>query len=835
MAHRIILRAHIAAVGMAVAFAGQDARAQSAASGALTLEEVVVTAQRRTDTVHNIPMSIAAVTPDDIENKGIKTAQDLARFVPALRVGTDNSSVNGNLDIAVRGIRGGAGAATTGVYIDDVSITQRTVNNPMPGGTVIPQLIDLERVEVLRGPQGTLYGGSSEGGTIRLITPGPNMTSTSGRVRVEGTSTRSGDPSYDVAGVFGMPIVADKLGFRVSAEYRKDGGYIDNVSRFTGNTIGRNLNDSSFTTLYASLAWVPVDDLKVTFNYFYTKRKHDTSDSYWDNIPAFTARTNLSAGPNATLTNYGPFNMFGPYNSGLNSNIGDAFYTSDAQLKPLLNRNSHDMKLPSLVIDYANDVIALKAVTSYVETNNQGAFNYSYADVVSQTGAGSPFLPNLREYSSVFNQNATNKTKGEEIRLSSNNPEASLKWLVGLYYNKNDYVGTSTINANLGDALSSAIGVPFPPSFNGVILNFPEQASEKQYAVFTEATYAITPKWKATAGLRYTDDEVSIQAFQGGALFNPGNPTLLLQSANVKLKEKPVTPKFGMQYLVDADLNFYLNAAKGFRAGGANNDLRQSTCVSSLIQTFGAVNNQPLQFSSDSLWSYEAGAKSRPWGGRATIDASVFYIDWKNPQTRFFLPCAQPINISANANIVSKGADLSATLLVMEGLTANLAVGYTDAKWDGAVNTGPGTPTIYNEGDRIPYTPKWTVAVAGEYDFTAFQRKAFVRADFQMQSSFVLGTGVGTTNWNPDNFDLPSSESVNMRMGIALDFAEIALFVNNVTDSTDKLDRTGLSPGAVGRTGCLNGSCSQFLNNLPGAQVTTFRPRTFGLTLNRRF
>jgi len=261
----------VASVSGAVALiiAGQAGAQQSAD----VLEEVTVTATRQVDTVNRVPLSIQAVTQDNLDRQGIKNSADLVRAVPGL------SSVanpgGGQQTFSIRGIVGGTGAATTGVYLDDTNLTKRANGGvAQNNGVIAPLLYDLARVEVLKGPQGTLYGGSSEGGTIRYITPTPSLTELTGSVRAEGSTMGSRSAiSDEVAGAFGGPIVQDKLGFRASAIRRYTGGWIDLVSAYNGQMLREDANSSTEWAARASLLWQISDGVSAQLSGYHVDNK----------------------------------------------------------------------------------------------------------------------------------------------------------------------------------------------------------------------------------------------------------------------------------------------------------------------------------------------------------------------------------------------------------------------------------------------------------------------------------------------------------------------------------------------------------------------------------
>src|ERR1700722_12366404 len=225
-----------------VAYAADDAGAtNNGADGGIVLQEVTVTATRRSEEINKVPLNVTAYTPELMDDQGVRQIDDLARLTPDLQfTHTSGAAGNNSSNIAIRGVFSDVGAATTGVYVDDTPIQMRNVG--YWNANAFPQIFDLERVEVLRGPQGTLFGAGAEGGAVRFITPEPGLQKYSGYVRSEIAETLAGGPSYETGAAIGGPIVDDKLGFRVSAWGRNDGGYIDRVSPDTGQTVDSNAN-----------------------------------------------------------------------------------------------------------------------------------------------------------------------------------------------------------------------------------------------------------------------------------------------------------------------------------------------------------------------------------------------------------------------------------------------------------------------------------------------------------------------------------------------------------------------------------------------------------------
>jgi outer membrane receptor protein involved in Fe transport len=420
-------------------------RPAQVAEGANTIQEVVVTATRQTSTVNKVALSITATTQKQLDQQGVKNAQDFARATPS--VVFTRSSGEGNPNIAIRGISSTLGAPTTGIYLDDTPIQKRGTNGAVTGnGSPTPVIFDLDRIEVLRGPQGTLFGSGSEGGTVRFITPQPSLTKYSVYARSEVSTTQGGSPSYEFGAAVGGPLVEDKLGFRISAWDRHIGGYLDHVNIYDGTTLAKDTNSGHQFVGRIAVAWQPTPDLKIT-PAFYTSVDHvDDQDTFWENIPQFTTNagtftnkvrigpptTGLAPNtngfyyqfPTATIPSYtfGPYNFFGPGKTGVglytNNNCGACtaytpFGPSQVQIGAQtvngvvypaqtitipgqqkganggVTQNSprtNTLTIPSIEIEYNLPHMTFKSITSYSADNSSG-------DNLGQIGARTSFAP----------------------------------------------------------------------------------------------------------------------------------------------------------------------------------------------------------------------------------------------------------------------------------------------------------------------------------------------------------------------------------------------------------------------------------------------------------
>ena len=266
----LFMTSALGCAGLATAAFAQAAPAPNANA----IEEVVVTATRQTSTVNKVALSVSAVTQKNLDQQGIRSVADLSAQVPGFTYRVSGGDNNPNLTL--RGIGGNAiagtsGAApTTGVYIDDQPLMKRNANGLLTGsGSPVPLLYDLDRIEVLRGPQGTLYGGSSEGGPLRFIMPSPSLTTYSGSARV-GWSTMAGGGMGNEEGIaLGGPIVQDKLGFRIAGFRQDRPGWVDEFSEFDGHQFASNVNWGQDYSLRGALLWQISPDFKATISVFH--------------------------------------------------------------------------------------------------------------------------------------------------------------------------------------------------------------------------------------------------------------------------------------------------------------------------------------------------------------------------------------------------------------------------------------------------------------------------------------------------------------------------------------------------------------------------------------
>jgi iron complex outermembrane receptor protein len=363
-----------------------QAAAAPAVSGAI--EEVVVTATRQTSTVNKVALSVSAVTQKSLDQQGVRNVADLATQVPGFTFRTTGG--DNNPQLTLRGVGGNAiggtsgSAPTTGVYLDDLPVMKRNANGLLTGsGSPLPLLYDLDRVEVLRGPQGTLYGGSSEGGTLRFITPNPSLTTYSGQARVGVSAMQGGGIGNEEGFALGGPIVQDKLGFRLSAFRQDRPGWVNSYSEYDGHQFHSQNNKGNDYSLNFKTMWQATDNFKVTVSVFHQSNYDQDGSTVRTTSPAINVplRTfNNSGTVNGVRFSF-PATVFGGYtipgqawlnNSAKNGVVNGLYLTAtDVQYVPSPRRTI--FTVPSVALDYNwHDKLALKSITSYTDDRTSG-------------------------------------------------------------------------------------------------------------------------------------------------------------------------------------------------------------------------------------------------------------------------------------------------------------------------------------------------------------------------------------------------------------------------------------------------------------------------------
>jgi outer membrane receptor protein involved in Fe transport len=674
---KMTIAALLSSSAIAIALNAQAAATTSSADGWDSSSEVVVTALKHSSTVQTTPASIDAVSGSDLQARGITSLATLAQGTPGVSLKSEGPS---QTEIEMRGMTSSGGnSATVGFYLDDIPLSGPA--NGQNGHVVIdPDLYDLNRIEVLRGPQGTLFGSGSMGGTVRLITNQPDPTGYHASAQSILSGTDGGSFNHADNVMVNIPLVKDKLALRIVGSESYTSGFIDRVVEYpfpqvdSTGTIRGNVSTAPVQTQYpgsndyqlyatrVTLLWLLTPNLSITPSFFYETSKQNGISAY-DSVSA------TNENPGAGLAHYEPFDIPEPL--------------------------TDDFKAYSLAIDYDFGWADLTSATSYwtrVSTQTEEAseaFNNpdtgvtNFVNGVNSSGQGyygpngsGPEVGYERDLSSQFS---------EELRLTSKGA-GRLTWVAGAYYSH--FNSTWTFNGTTPNFSSyTDLGTLLPgntpaPAITPNWFDAYEPSTNSQLAAFGDVTYALTDALKLDAGGRFTYDAYRFSSCITGWGSAQGAATPSCTGL-ITLYNTSFNPKFTASYTLSHDLMAYATVASGFRPGGGN----------ALYPTTGLVwgaafaemnytgTKFPSTYNSDTVWSYEVGEKARFLDRRLTLNASAYYERWNNIQLEAY-PDDWALNINGNhANIY--GAEVDFAAILGGGFDFNISAGYVDAILDG--------------------------------------------------------------------------------------------------------------------------------------------------------
>ena len=817
--------------------AGASAGADTGSGG---LEEIVVTATRHEESLSKVPISVSAYTQESMDVRGIKDFTDVVRFTPGVTIDADQTN-----SISIRGISSSGGAGTTGIYIDDTPIQIRALGfNP---DDTLPKTFDLDRVEVLRGPQGTLFGAGSEGGTVRYIMTQPSLTKFSSYARAETSYTQGGSESYEAGVAAGGPIIDGVLGVRASAWFRRDGGYIDRVDPTTLSVLDKNANHDETTVLRFAATWAPIEGVTVTPGILYQDRERNDISIWWPLYSDPSADRYVSANP----TPRGEPDRYVLPSLKISADVGPVQVISNSSFYRRKDTSGYDGTLYNL--SYYQTIGAPAAGFGLTGTPCGGTC-YPLLD-----GSGVHLPPGQESYRSPATVTNQQDNVTQEIRLQSNDPASRITWTVGAFFSVNrtysleeihDPQVDSLFSTLYGDTIADLFGTPLNADGSSYLPRGDSYLNQlighdRQLAGFGEAVWSLTDQLKLTTGMRYSKVDYTFSSYNdgpqnGGAVYGSGED-----------HEQPKTYRAGLSFQQDANNLYYATYSTGFRIGGANSLIPYNLCQSD-FQNFGISDNPP-SYKSDTVKSYEIGSKNN-FNNRFRIATSAYYIKWNNIQQTVLLPSCQLSYITNLGTAVSKGADLQADIAVTDSFTIESAIGYNDAYYAtsaypctaGASACGP----VAAAGDAIvgqsltPSSP-WTITVGAEYKFRVFDHDSFVRMDYEHETKNNRptaaedgtpgpngGTGntvqylsctTNTATYQTCQYTPSSTTFVSMRGGVSFGNMNLAAFVDNLFDThtTTNFNYQGVDP---------------YQSPAPTALYRnfTFRPRTIGLTFTYR-
>lgn len=753
--------------------AGAAVSPEPAAEASQGSEDIVVTATRRSETVRNVPFNIQAITGDALEKTGATKITDFARMVPGLSF-TDGGARSGVL-LVLRGLRTGderGVGSTTAVYVDDIPMDM-----PYRGAPLDLSLVDVERVEVLRGPQGTLYGGGSIGGTVRYISKKPDFDAVEGRVSGELSSTRHGDLNYNTTATINLPV-SSWIAVRANIGRFDNAGFIDNVTLGTNN-----VNDDRTTSGRVAVLMQPASNLDINLSYYRQTAHYGELDDQLESHPALTVDYAFPA---------------------------DARYTA---------------QLANLSVNYDFGWAKLTSSTSYVDERLTSATDdtFEIRDMILASFIDPDDLP---EFVTVTERRAKAYSLTQEVRLVSNS-DSAFDWIIGGYYNK----------MRVRENQQESILLPFPgqadfeqniigaPLSDGKEFTYAIDNKTRQVAVFGELKYHFTEAWQASVGGRYFDVRGIGSFYAIDQLFDrdadgfartipvPGD------YSNGRYREKGSIWRFNSSYKFGRDGLVYVTIAQGFRPGGFN-----------LVTSQTGIPPEGRQYESDNLVSYEIGGKFSLLRNRIYLNSSIFRIDWSDIQTTFRTALGADY-LSNAGKAVSQGLELELATrdILTPGLSFNLGYAYTDAKLTESIED------LGFKGERTPMVPRHTLSFTTDYSAEIANG---VRAGLTWITSYTggsygdfgrfkpirePGTGelVPDTQANRQYLPIDSYWLTNVSLRIEGDSWSARVFADNLFDVRYKTSRR------------FDNATSRFAG--PDVRYTASRPRTIGIELTKSF
>ena len=793
-------RASLLAGLSCLALASTPAAAQDAPSNSYDGNEIIVTATKRDASLQDVPFSINAQTEQAIERANASTIEDLSRNVAGLTV---QNLGPGQSQVSVRGVSAGQIARDqpgvkeqVGVYLDE-SVVSLSLFTPDL------DLFDLNRVETLRGPQGTLFGSGSVGGTLRYITNQPTTDRVEGKVEGNVNLVDGDDFGGHLKGAVNLPL-SENLAMRAVGYYTRYAGFINALRE--GGGVSEDVNSGERYGGRFSLLWQPAEGLSITPRVVYQK---------------------------VTTDGFNRQEVYNLYANQFTTTRPQVTFEERQQYLLLDEAFEDEVKLFDLTMSYDGDTIGLTSVTSYTDrdilvSRDASALTGSVSADLGFPDAGILLPSNLVDTTGV-------KQFTQEVRVNSAG-DGPFQWLIGGYYAnvKRDYTQRlptpgydAVTDATLGDGTSAAVANGFGPNspYNADI---PYDLS--QLAIFGEVSYDFTERLTATVGGRYyAFDET--RRFVSGGLFTNGD------NDRDKTSSTGFSPRLLLSYDVADGITLNAQASKGFRLGGVNDPLNLPLCDGGVpngpdAETFGG---RP-RYDDETLWNYEGGVKAQ-FGG-ITFNAAGFYTKINNLQvTADAGSCSSRIVFNADAHTMGLEFELSASPVT--GLDLGLSGSYVEAEFDSTLTRPNGTVIEgIRDGNRLPSVPKFQMSANATYSFPidpSSDTNAFVTASFQHVGSRY--TQPGDQENNPRTFvhgftfggapigsattldlKLPDYQLVNLGAGIEFpDELEISVYVNNLFDENALLafDR---ERGGRARLG-----------------FATNQPRTFGVTVRKGF
>ena len=721
---------------------------------------IIVTATKRASTVQDVPFSINAQTAADLQRAHAQSIEDISRNVAGLTV---QNLGPGQSQVSIRGVSAGQVVRDqpgvkeqVGIYLDESPISLSLFTPDF-------DLFDLNRVETLRGPQGTLFGAGSVGGTIRYITNQPKLDTLEGSVEAGVDVAKGGDMGYDAKGALNIPINS-VAAVRGVAYYSHFPGFIDAV----GPAAGKNVNDGQRYGGRLAVLLQPNDNLKIT------------PRAVWQR---------------ATANGFNREEIYNLYDNQFTTGAAGTDLGRRTIYLKLPERFKDQTSLYDLNVAYNFGPAELTSVSSYMHRNilvsrDASALTGSVSVDLRFPPAGINLASNLRD-STRLDQLT------QELRLASTG-SGPLQWVFGGFLTRSERTYHQRLptpgydaftDATLGAGTSAAVDNGFGLHDNPYHADLPYVDTQK--ALFGEASYKIS-QFKLTAGGRWYDFHEHRRFHSGGLFSNDDDRT-------DRTKSNGFSPRGIISWQPDRSLSVNVQVAKGFRLGGVNDPLNVPLCSGSDIATFGHFQS----YQDETSWNYEAGVKYSKHG--VTVNAAAFYNDLKNLQVTLDAGSCSSRIVFNVPKAHSEGVEAEVSVHPLDGLELSFAGSVLNSKFGSSVTSGGTVVEGIRKGNRLPTVPKYQFAATANYE-TRFNSNSdwYVNGSVQQignrftQPSDQEPISAGLTWFDPvtglssppggittplGTFKLPAYTLVNAAIGLKWDSGlDVSIYVNNIFD-----------------------------------------------------
>ena len=832
--------------------------ASAAAPAVSELEEVIVTADRRDQRLQDVPSAVTAISAESLLERGANDFGSYFRTVPGAALAELGTQGN---EVKLRGVGNGTAqlSPTTAVYFGDVPVIS---TGPSINSSYNFRLVDMERIEVLRGPQGQLYGANSLGGAIKNIPHEPDMKSFGATVSGSGFDTQGGAGSYDGDASVNIPIIAGVLAARVAGYYSREGGWFDNVYKGgvplislvppgppippplwgpagvnplrwafgitarSNPAIGaytapanneQDVNSQDVKGARVILRWIPSDRLSADLTVV-GEQKHTAGTTWATDIPnnplgkLIPPLPPFPPGPGPKIYPGLPGGFSGPPTVGVPntttaSPIRYLYPTSAANYQQAngLDAKANDkIFLASLAVDYDLGFSTLRGLVAHWDRTEAldtdlGIFGYIYTGVFA-------------EVPTRVHREDNPKNTIEELRLTSKS-QGPLTWIAGLYHEKVDQSYTALTSDLSGldifyhIALTQAAAHFGPPPTTPLMGLQDEKYTDEQYAAYGELAYDLTSTFNAALSFRgFTLDQTA-------KIVNSGFQYAGQPNTDRKHNDHIFTPKLNLSWKPTKDQLYYVTAAEGYRTGITNNDVPLNLCTAELAAAGSPAGLQPTR--PDKLWNYELGAKMAFADRRVTVNGAIYHIDWSNLQSQVIMSGLAPIPQASRCNFPAifnvgkatiEGLELEVNALLSNHLRLDWSFASTNPRYE---SNYPALGIV--KGAKMQGTPDLQSTLGLQYGFELAQRSGFARVDWSYTGRVPNAGNDFRTQAAP--FQSGDFHTVNARLGmdITREF-RIELFADNL-----------LNEFGVQRQIDVNGG--------QAPTVFTIRPRTLGATV----